>query len=320
MKKLSYLLGLLLIGGIIFSSCSKEDTATAPSVSFLGGVYAPWGAERIDQDVTLTVGEAFVFGFTASSTSDKNLTRIKVTRNYENVSMNTVMDSAVSVASFTVDIETVAYPNTPGSEVFTITITDKNDLSTSISFTVTTVAAEPNISTYTNISLGSYTSTTPSSFASITGETFSVSQANDPVTQKKIDFVYFHGGTYGHTVASPASAIAGTIYSTTVATWATENRNHTSFGLTNLTVAAYNAVETKSQLILSIQNDGVALDEQFQSQLLSNPAGFAVGDIIAFETYDGNQGLIKLTEINVGATNGASTIKYDLKVEKPANR
>ena len=325
MKKLSYLIGLLLIGGLLFSSCKKTgEDATPPSLSFLGGTYentsTGWTAERVDQDMTFTVGDPFVFGFTATSTTDKNLSRVLVTLNFENVSLVTVLDSAVSVASYQLDIETIAYPNA-GDEIFTITVTDKNSLSTSISFKITSVAAEPNISTYTGISLGSYASTTNSSFASITGETFSVTDiTNDPVSQKKVDFVYFHGNSYGHTLAAPSSDVAGQTYSTTVGTWADENRNHTTFGLTNLTVAQYNSVENKTQLILSIQNDGVQLDEDIQSELLSNPAGFAVGDIIAFETYDGNQGLIRLTDINPGATNGESVITYDLKVEKPANR
>ena len=88
------------------------------------------------------------------------------------------------------------------------------------------------------------------------------------------------------------------------------------FAKTNITTAGYDLVENKSQLILTIQNSGSSLTEDFCSELLTNPTGFAVNDIIAFETHDGNRWLLLITEVNPGATNGESTIKYDVKVEK----
>jgi hypothetical protein len=50
MKKLSYLLGLLVVAGIIFSACAKdEEEPDPPTVNFLGGIYTPWGVERTFQ-------------------------------------------------------------------------------------------------------------------------------------------------------------------------------------------------------------------------------------------------------------------------------
>ena len=98
MKKLTYLLGLLVVASAIFTSCSKDETEPdPPSITFLGGTEPSTGWERVDGDVSLTVGEPFVFGFTASSNSDKNLSTIKVTRNYENVTQSTLLDSAGGV-------------------------------------------------------------------------------------------------------------------------------------------------------------------------------------------------------------------------------
>ncbi|MEZ5082167.1 MAG: hypothetical protein R2750_01745 [Bacteroidales bacterium] len=314
MKKLSYLLGLIAITGLIFTSCTKdEDDPLPPSLSFLGGIEPGTGWDRVDGDITLEAGEPFVFGFTATSQSDKNLSRILVIRDYENVSENTVLDSTISATSFTIDIETVAFPNNPGTEIFTVTATDKNGLSTSISFTITTVAADPGISVYTNISLGSYTSTTNSSFASITGETFSLAQAQDDAVQAKIDWVYFHGATYGHTLMSPTNENLYDIYPE-IENWV--NKKTTLFGKTTLEEADYNLINNKNVLILTIQNDGVSITQDFYSETISNPGGFEVGDILAFETHEGNRGLIIIREVNAGSTNGNSTIKYDLKVEK----
>lgn len=315
MKKLSYLLGIIAITGFLFTSCTKdEDDPLPPTVSFLGGTEPGTGWERIDMDATLEVGEPFVFGFTATSKSDKNLSKVVVVRDYENVSVNTVLDSTISATSFTVDIETVAFPNNPGSEVFTVTATDKNGLSTSISFTITTVAGDPGINVYTDVTLGSYTSTENSSFASITGETFSLAQAQDEDVQAKIDWVYFHGATYGHTMMSPSNENLYAIYPD-IESWASQKT--TLFGkTTNITEDAYNQIDNKNVLILTIQNDGVVINQDFYSELISNPGGFAAGDIIAFETQEGNRGLLIVREVNSATPNGDSTIKYDLKVEK----
>lgn len=313
MKKLSYLLSLFVITGLLFSSCTKDDEPnTPPTVSFLGGIYEPWGIERTDSDVTMETGKPLVFGFTASSTTDKNLSRILITRNYENVSLVTVLDSAISVPSYTLDIETVSYPN-PGSEVFEITITDKNGLSSTINFTVTSTMADPGINIHTDVSLGSFNSATNSSFASITGETFSLADAEDPAVQSKISWIYFHGVTYGHTVMSPANDAVEEVYPA-VADWT--NRNATLLSKTVLNTEAFDLIVNKNQLIITVQNSGASLTEDFYSELQSNPGGFEVDDILAFETHDGHQGLLKITEVNPGASNGESTIKYDVKVEK----
>ncbi|MFU8843558.1 MAG: hypothetical protein ACNA7V_07105 [Bacteroidales bacterium] len=315
MKKLSYLLGLMVVAGFIFSACSKDDDEPdPPAVNFLGGIYTPWGVERVSSDQTLAVGEGFVFGFTATSKSDKNLSRILVKRNYENVSNITMLDSTVSVKSFTIDIETIAYPNTPGVEVFEVTVTDANNKSASISFTITTTPGDPGIHVYTDIQLGSYSSPTNSSFASASGETFSLSQANSsPEIQNKIDWVYFHGATYGHTLMSPSNNVVYDLYPS-IATWT--NKRTTKFAKTTLTASQYNDVASKNQLVLTIQNQGIQLTENFYSQMTSNPGGFSVNDVIAFEATGGKYGLLLVTEVNAGANNGLSTIKYNIKVVK----
>lgn len=315
MKKLTYLLGILVVAGVVFSSCAKDDEEEdPPSITFLGGTEPTTGWERVDGDVQLTVGDPFVFGFTASSNSDKNLSNIMVTRNYENISTTTVLDSNVSVKSFTIDIQVVAYPSTPGSEVFEIKATDKNGKSSTISFTVTTEMADPGIIEFMNVELGSYNSSTNSSFASITGETFSLAEANaDESIQAKIDWVYYDGATGGHTIMSPVNASIETIYPA-IGGWT--NRKTTLIAKTTLTANDYEAIDTKTQLIVVISNQGLSFDKNFYSENTSNPGGFAEGDIFACETSGGKFALIKITEVNEGANNGLSDIKYDIKVEK----
>ena len=65
------------------------------------------------------------------------------------------------------------------------------------------------------------------------------------------------------------------------------------------------------------RNPGAGTDtEDFVSELQTNPAGFEVDDIFAFETGGGNQGLIRIMEVNEGSSVGESTIKYNVKIEK----
>jgi hypothetical protein len=313
MKKLSYLLGLILVTGIIFSSCSKdEEEKTPPTLKFLTGTSPIYNVPLVTSDTTMEAGEKFVFGFEATSTTDKNLHTLTIKGTYENVSERT-WDTTLATNTFRTEVQIITYDN-PGTEVFEVTVTDRNNQSATISFSVTTFEADPGIVEYENIALGSYSSSTNSSFASVTGETFSMTDAEDPAVQQKISWIYFHGVVYGHTIMSPGNAEIQDIYDG-VAEW--EHKNSTLMAKTSLTIEQYELIVNKNQLILTIQNSGVSpMTENFHSELQSDPGGFEVGDIIAFETYDGHQGLIRVTEVNGNANIGESTIKYNLKIEK----
>jgi hypothetical protein len=316
MKKLSYLLGLFAIGGLILSSCSKdEDPATilGPTITFLGGTYTPLNLERVDADVTKTTGEQFVFGVSANSQSDKDLRRVLIQRVYENVATVVVLDSAFSNKAFQLDIITFAYP-TPGSEDFTCTVWDKNDKSASIGFTITTTVPDPMMSTYTDIVLGSYDPAAPnSSFASVTGETFSITDA--AANSDKIDWIYFDGVTYGNTIMAPNDDIILQVFSS-VQNWTT--RNATKFVRTNITSSVFDGIAEKNGLIASLSPYLTTLNLSYISELLPAPGdGFAVGDVFGFKTAGEELlGLIKITEVNPGTTGGLSTIKYDVKIQQ----
>jgi hypothetical protein len=81
----------------------------------------------------------------------------------------------------------------------------------------------------------------------------------------------------------------------------------------------YDYIETKSQLILAMQNfAGIgAFTVNYYSEILSQPGGFEVNDIFAFQNQGGNRGLIVIREINEAVNPGESTIVFDMKVEKP---
>lgn len=315
MKKLSYLLGLIIAAGLIFSSCSKDDEEEPkdPTLAFLGGNYPPLGIPYTTGDVTLEVSSQFVFGITANSQSDKDLRRVFIQKVYENVAPVTVLDSNFSSKTFTLSVEGFAYP-TEGTEDFTITVWDKNDKSATLGFTLTTVLGDPELLTYTDIVLGSYDATAPpSSFASVTGETFSIlDAANNP---EKIDWIYFDGATYGHTIMAPDNPVVEQVFAS-VGGWTT--RNATRFVRTNLDVPTFDVIEDKTTLIAAISPYIATLSQSYISQLMPAPGeGFDVGDIYAFKTAsDEFLGLIKIKEVNQGADDGLSTIKYDVKIQE----
>lgn len=302
MKKLSYLLGLFLIAGLLFSACTKDEENTdPPSIAFLGGEYEP-GKDRVDSDVTLIVGTEFVFGITASKVSDKDLQRILIERKFENVSTLTVMDTAIDQASFTIDIITNAWP-TVGSEDFVCTVWDKGDQSSTISFTVTTEPAAPNITTYEDKILGSYASATGSSFASVDGTVYSLADAIN--NAEAIDFMYFYGNTNLATLAAPDDDAAGDVFDSEpngLQNWSVLNA--TRFKETTLNSAAFDAIASSSQLV-----PVCILPTPPDQSKINN---LAVGDVLAFETADEHYGLIRIDAIT-GTADGS--IEITVKVQ-----
>lgn len=292
MKKLSYLLGILVVAGMLFSACSKEEeNMEPPSLSFLGG------EGRIDSDETLTVGTEFTFGFTASKVSDQDLRRVLIQRKFENVSTITVLDSAISAASFTLDITTFAYP-TVGAEDFEITVTDKADKSSTISFTITTTPAASNITTYIDKILGAQGNTTGSSFASMDGTVYELADAK--ANSEKIDWMYFYGATNLATLASPDDDAAAQVFNgepNGLQNW--DTKNATRFKLTTLSGADFNAINTSVQLVTAATLPTAPVETKINN--------LSAGKVLAFETWDEKYGLIRIDAVS-GTSDGSITI------------
>jgi len=311
MKKFKLLFGFVIITGIFLTSCSKdEEEPTAPTINF------KTGATYVSSDTILTKGSFFTVGITASSTTDKNLASVKLTRTYEIIGdVNEIYNFSLNSTSFSFDTTLAAHPN-EGIENFICTVTDDNGLSSSVNYTITTVAGDPGIYIYNNINLGSFDSNTNSSFVSVTGQTFSQAEAlADTLIQQKIDWCYFDGDTYGHTLMSPANDEILNVYDN-IASWNEDYRNNTKFEKTTYAASTFDGIENSSQLTVIIYNANLSFSSNFFSEELSNPGGFAVGNVIAFQTFAGKRGLIKVTAVNPGTTNGESTITYDVKVMK----
>jgi len=297
MKKIQLLAGLLLITGIgIFTSCKKDSTTEdlSPSMNFVGG------SGFISADANLTAGAVFQVGVNASanSTSKTKLTNFKVVRTFNNIPY-TVIDSTFSESNFNLQFTIVAYPEA-GSERWTFTIKDKDGESKELAFVITTVGTASDITTFSDVVLGSYdNSTIGSSFASSTGVVYKIADAK--TNAAKVDWLYYYGVTNLSTLAAPDDVAAATIFNSAtngLQTWSV--RNATRFRL-----ATEGAVWDNITTAADIAAIAINTTETFISQL-------EVGNIVVFKTAGNKLGILKIDGITAGKT---GTITYTAKVQ-----
>lgn len=293
MKKLSYLLGLLVILGMAFSSCTEEE-AVPPSLAFVAGE----GYTTADADAEPGAELMFKLTFTEG---DAKLDKLEVMRDGSHVGASPFTDIS---AGTNFDVITVA-PSNAGNYKYDFTLTDKDGESDTKSITITVVAAG-NIVSYSGKMLGGQTNATVgSSFASIDGTVYSWSDAT--ANSNKVDFVYFYGTTNQATIAAPNDADAVTAFGELdLNSWATQNATKFKLVTTTLTWADITDDTIILQEASSLSNSKVNLLE--------------VGDIIAFETAStsanaGKKGLIKVTSID-GTSGDDRTISFDVKVQE----
>ncbi|MCB0804529.1 MAG: hypothetical protein KDC05_01950 [Bacteroidales bacterium] len=318
LKKWYGIILILLSFTMVFVSCTKEEEGTGPTLTFKSGTS---GGDYIylSQDTVLTVKHPFMLGIRAKTTSDKNLASIKIERKLEVVNVINILNKELSTPSF--ELDTLLKTNSDeGTEDFFCTVTDRNDMSTTIHFSVTTIPADPMITWYENINLGSYTSPVPQLFSTHSGETFNFDEVNDSTSlQDLIDWVYFHGSeTYGHTLASPSAEIVDQIYPDDITQWESINRKTTKFKkITSMTGSHFFAIEDKEDLLVVIENQNINWENASHifSQYYSTPGGFQTGNVIAFKTSAGRFGLIHIKSVTEGAINGESSIRLDIVIE-----
>lgn len=297
MRKFQLLAGLLLITGLgLFTSCSKDDTTEdlTPTMNFVGG------SGFISDDATLGAGELFKVGVNASanSTSSTKLVNFKVVRTFDNIAY-TVIDSTFSSSTFNLSFTTAAYP-VAGSERWTFTIKDKDGESKELAFVITTVGTAPDITTFTDVVLGSYDNATiGSSFASSTGDVFKIAEAK--ANAANVDWLYFYGVTNLATLAAPDDAAAATIFNSAtngLQTWSV--RNATRFRLVT-EGAVWDNINTAADIAAIATGTTETKVNDLQT-----------GNIVAFKTVDNKYGVIAIGSIVTGA---AGSITYTVKVQ-----
>lgn len=305
MKKIISIAGILLIAGLIFISCSKdEDEKTPPTLSFKSGIQTGSGLPYITKDTTITVSSGFVFGIKASITSGENLKRLYVKGVFENSGTPREFDTTFSSSSISYDYKLFAYPS-PGAEDFTFTVWDDHEMSSTTTITITTEPAAPDIKVYDNVILGDQdNNTTGSFFASDEGAVYM--QAEAKTNQERIDFLYYNDGVNFASIAAPNDTYAGVIYNNAtngLQTWTT--LNPTKFKVSSLTNNGFNQITTSAQIVTAC-----ILPTTPNQTDINNLEAL---DILAFETALDVYGLMRVDEIITTGDN--KTIKLTIKIQ-----
>ncbi len=297
MKKLVYLFAFLMVSGLLFmTSCSDEEEGDLkPTINFKGG------AGYVSEDVTLDTEQDFTLGITAASNSSSgaNLSLLELTRVYNNATWFS-WDTAINVSYYSIDI-TLTSLNVEGTEKISLKITDKDGQTNEIALNITTESAAGPITAFDQKILGSYQSSTGSSFASVDGTIYSLAEAK--ANQSKVDWMYFYGASDLATIASPNDSHAALVFNNAtngLQTWTT--KNNTLFRKVS-TVIDWNAI-TDDTIIMS-----EAATEPDQTRI----ATLAVGNVLLFKTVTGKYGMIKVNNIAVGAD---GTIDISVKVQQ----
>lgn len=131
MKKMNYLLGLLVVAALSFTFTSCDDTKDAgPTIDLFGGDY-------IDADATVAAGSTMLFKVNCTA-GDKNLEEFFVIEGNANVTG--YPEEITTGDSFQKEISLTA-PTTVGDVIYTFKVVDKNDNFDEVSVTITVEAS-----------------------------------------------------------------------------------------------------------------------------------------------------------------------------------
>ncbi|HLO90090.1 MAG TPA: hypothetical protein VK172_02890 [Lentimicrobium sp.] len=276
MKKWNLLLSMLFISSAIFvTSCSKDETATGPSLSLKGG------ATYTSTDKTIQVEDPILVGVTGTS-GDANLTRFKFSITSNNVA-TTILDSTFNSANFNYDQELTF--TSVGEARLLFELWDKDGNKDEKSFNITVEDAGMQVVKYSNVELGSWNDAVGSFYSSTENIVYTRGQLTTSVSnQAKIDFLFFKGTTNGNTIASPDDTDANTINDLQLNLWT--NKNQTRFNTTDITVAQFDAITTSFQFPVFQMGS--------QTTKVNN---LTEGQVVMFKTESGKLGLIKVVDL-----------------------
>lgn len=306
MKKLSYLLGLFAITGLMFTSCTKDETEDpqdlSPAITF------QTGADFTSSDVTINQGDSITVGVicTSNATSGKKLESFKIYMIINNVTQPNIVEILDINATTFSQAYNITFPDVLDGKLYA-EITDKDGKMKNVNFNVTVEESAGPIYTYTTIMMGGQSNVGVGSFYS-TGEDL-VYLANSAVNnQEKIDFVFFYGTTNQYSIGAPNDDQVAIAHSGTgVPDWTIKNA--TKFSTDALANLNWTDVTDDGLIISNASNLTVSL----ANELLN-------GQIYAFETAStssnaGKMGLFKV--IQTTGTSGADRlIEIEVKIQQ----
>lgn len=291
MKKLTYLLGLGAIASLfLFNSCS-EETLPAPSITFDAGTEIVLAVGETDALLTGTiVAEAKLDKVVIYEVTDLSETQLVTITDFNSGAITTTDDMNYSfrftVTALTQDVQ------------IKIEATDKDDQFASKSINIVVSAGNP-IDEFTAVLMGAQGNLDIGSYLdAVTGTVYK--QAAAESNSADIDIVYYFGSTNEATLTAPDDAtVNGGAGNLSLCVNFTQ-KNPTRFASTTLSSAEFDAIENDASIV------GISTSASKMTKL-------GVNDVIAFETFDGKKGLIKVAALN--ATN-EGTITIDVKIQQ----
>ncbi len=297
MKKISFIaLFAAVIGMTIMSSCKKDTTNAAPTITL-----NPSATSTV---LDFAAGDSLV-SFSARVQAEGEIETFSIKEKITSTGTTSSDYDATTTATFkgetdkTYDFSKTFSPTdfvTATKYEYVFNVTDKDGQSYSITYTVTQSTGQQAgaINTYP-ITLGSYNATTGSSFASSNGQVYTWSDAT--ANSQLIDFVYYYGATNNASIAAPDDSDAGIVFD--FSNWATKNA--TRFGL--VTGVTFADITDDTEIVA---NESAATT--------STVTGLAVGNIVEFKTAAGKYGMFVVSAIN--GTTSSGTIDITVKVQQ----
>ena len=294
MKKLNFLLGFVLIAFVGFvTSCENDESAVGPLVGLIAG------SGYIASDVTVSAGAPLAFVFEARK-GDRNLSTFSITR--DDIALQGWDEKDIPSSVNDVYRDTVIFnaPLNDGSYTYAFTVTDKGDLSVTVSVVIT-VEGPGDIDTYTAVLMGAQSNLDYGSYLDASAGVV-YKQDGAETNPALIDIIYYYGVANLATLTAPDDVtVNGGSGNLTLATGLT-TKNATRFkeGV-GISSSEFDAISDDSDIV------------EISSITLSKVNELAVDDVIAFQTVDGRKGLIKISAIDTGAD---GTITIQVKIQQ----
>lgn len=295
MKKLFAFCGMVLLTGLFFTSCTKEeDEPVLPTINF------NTASGYVFENTTAAYGDTLTFGVTANGNGTDNLVKFQLLANGQQL-----VDSTINTQAFVFNF--FITKSIADVEEWSFIATDI--AGNSFTKTITITGAFGQLDSYVTILLGAQDNATTESFLSLSNNMATrYLQAQAFEHQADIDMYCFYENTPEHqnemALGSPGANITGIFTgATSPDNYDVATKNLTWFVKTTLTPAQFDAV----------QNDAIVVDSYDENFDFKKAKLLAAGDVYSFRLQNGKYGLLKVIAVD-GTETG--TLTMAIKVQK----
>jgi hypothetical protein len=299
---------IALVGAGFLTSCSTEPEPTAELPAATGTVDIKFLNFPGTGEVTTTAASGDMLAVAVEvlkSTGGNRPQKLRVyatnTKNTRGTQVGTTIDLRNTDEA---QIKNINYtvPNQSGP-VYLYFEVDESASAFSRKLLIINIGGTAGVSSYPNVTLGAQTNTAPSRIASATGQLYKACDAAANIND--IDITYASLGTLSTPtlLSNPERAVKG--LSTTATNCGTNASSSTAGGPNTLFIQA-NTTE-------SFNNATDATLSALSFVNARESVAVAVGDVIAFKTEDGRNGLIRIEDLTTGT---AGTIRISVKVQR----